>query len=360
MVEQLLTGGLGGQDRRCSCSPSTSVRPGGRDRPDEVDARRRLTATHDPRLGSVHARAAGPPARDREPARPRRRPRVGRPLTGYGSRTSTSRHTRPGCSERTDVEGLVVLGGRLSPALDAHLRAHRALIFPTDPHAPVNPYRAALSRPASSTPGSPTTATRHARCPRLPLVQRRRAAPRRLRDAAARDPRRLDGRRPRRVRRAGAGRGGHGRARPGAGHERVRRRGAARPRPRRCGARRGHRWRARCDGGSQPRRVRPASSGAGRGGCEQLGPGTVVPPAIAAGPRGPRGARRPALLAAARGPASASRPGSTDTSRRTSSATASASTSPTPSARTACSHAPTAGLVVLEGAAGTVQEIFQA
>ena len=49
---------------------------------------------------------------------------------------------------RTDVEGLVVLGGRLSPALEAHLRAHHALIFPTDPHAPINPYRAALYAPA--------------------------------------------------------------------------------------------------------------------------------------------------------------------------------------------------------------------
>ena len=48
---------------------------------------------------------------------------------------------------RTDVEGLVVLGGRLSPELEAHLRAHHALIFPTDPHAPVNPYRATLYQP---------------------------------------------------------------------------------------------------------------------------------------------------------------------------------------------------------------------
>jgi hypothetical protein len=48
---------------------------------------------------------------------------------------------------RADVEGLVVLGGRLSPALDAHLRGHGALIFPTDPHAPVNPYRATLYQP---------------------------------------------------------------------------------------------------------------------------------------------------------------------------------------------------------------------
>ena len=48
---------------------------------------------------------------------------------------------------RHDLTGLVVLGGRLSPALDAHLRAHQALVFPTDPHAPVNPYRATLYSP---------------------------------------------------------------------------------------------------------------------------------------------------------------------------------------------------------------------
>ncbi|KGN36771.1 hypothetical protein N803_17285 [Knoellia subterranea KCTC 19937] len=48
---------------------------------------------------------------------------------------------------RTDLEGLVVLGGRLSPELDEHLRLHGALVFPTDPHAPVNPYRASLYQP---------------------------------------------------------------------------------------------------------------------------------------------------------------------------------------------------------------------
>jgi predicted Rossmann-fold nucleotide-binding protein len=48
---------------------------------------------------------------------------------------------------RTDVEGMVVLGGRISRALDAHLRTHGALIFPTDPRAPVNPYRSTLYQP---------------------------------------------------------------------------------------------------------------------------------------------------------------------------------------------------------------------
>ncbi|KGN31902.1 hypothetical protein N802_19290 [Knoellia sinensis KCTC 19936] len=48
---------------------------------------------------------------------------------------------------RTDLEGLVVLGGRLSTELDQHLRLHGALVFPTDPHAPVNAYRASLYQP---------------------------------------------------------------------------------------------------------------------------------------------------------------------------------------------------------------------
>ncbi len=48
---------------------------------------------------------------------------------------------------RTDLEGMVVLGGRIPHALDAHLRAHGALVFPTDPGAPVNPYRSTLYQP---------------------------------------------------------------------------------------------------------------------------------------------------------------------------------------------------------------------
>ncbi|MBM6400405.1 LOG family protein [Phycicoccus sonneratiae] len=49
--------------------------------------------------------------------------------------------------ERDDVEGLVVLGGRLPDGLGEHLRRHGALVFPTDPHAPVDPYRASLYSP---------------------------------------------------------------------------------------------------------------------------------------------------------------------------------------------------------------------
>lgn len=48
---------------------------------------------------------------------------------------------------RDDVEGLVVLGGRLPRDLELHLRAHGALVFPTDPKAPVDPYRARVYTP---------------------------------------------------------------------------------------------------------------------------------------------------------------------------------------------------------------------
>jgi predicted Rossmann-fold nucleotide-binding protein len=45
---------------------------------------------------------------------------------------------------RTDLDGLVVLGGRLSPALRAHLAMHGAVVFPAVPDAPVAVYRAWL------------------------------------------------------------------------------------------------------------------------------------------------------------------------------------------------------------------------
>ena len=48
---------------------------------------------------------------------------------------------------RTDLEGLVVLGGRVSADLAQHLRQHGALVFPTDPGVPINPYRATLYQP---------------------------------------------------------------------------------------------------------------------------------------------------------------------------------------------------------------------
>ncbi|MFN8096936.1 MAG: LOG family protein [Dermatophilaceae bacterium] len=50
-----------------------------------------------------------------------------------------------GLDGRRDLDELVVLGGRLSPALDAYLRAQGAIIFPNDPDAaPIRPYRSRL------------------------------------------------------------------------------------------------------------------------------------------------------------------------------------------------------------------------
>lgn len=43
-----------------------------------------------------------------------------------------------------DLHGLVVLGGTVPSRLDAHLRTHGAIVFPSDPAAPVRPYRGDL------------------------------------------------------------------------------------------------------------------------------------------------------------------------------------------------------------------------
>jgi predicted Rossmann-fold nucleotide-binding protein len=43
-----------------------------------------------------------------------------------------------------DLHGLVVLGGTVPPRLESHLRTHGAIIFPSDPAAPVRPYRGEL------------------------------------------------------------------------------------------------------------------------------------------------------------------------------------------------------------------------
>lgn len=43
-----------------------------------------------------------------------------------------------------DLHGLVVLGGTVPGRLDAHLRTHGAIVFPSDPAAPVRPYRGDL------------------------------------------------------------------------------------------------------------------------------------------------------------------------------------------------------------------------
>jgi predicted Rossmann-fold nucleotide-binding protein len=71
----------------------------------------------------------------------------GRPLRGLRLQDLDLTRREDAFLARTDVEGLVVLGGRLSEALDVHLRTHHALVFPSDPHAPVDPYRATLYSP---------------------------------------------------------------------------------------------------------------------------------------------------------------------------------------------------------------------
>lgn len=48
---------------------------------------------------------------------------------------------------RRNLQGLIVLGGELSPRLEQHLRRHGAVIFPTDPSVPVRPYRGTLYTP---------------------------------------------------------------------------------------------------------------------------------------------------------------------------------------------------------------------
>lgn len=48
---------------------------------------------------------------------------------------------------RRDCRGLVVLGGQLAPGLQEHLIGTGATVFPTGPQAPVDPYRSLLYRP---------------------------------------------------------------------------------------------------------------------------------------------------------------------------------------------------------------------
>ncbi|PRY63339.1 putative Rossmann-fold nucleotide-binding protein [Knoellia remsis] len=70
-----------------------------------------------------------------------------RPLTGLRLQDLDLSGHEDELLARSDLDGLVVLGGRLSPELDTHLRTQGALVFPTDPAAPVNPYRATLYQP---------------------------------------------------------------------------------------------------------------------------------------------------------------------------------------------------------------------
>ncbi|MGD8199951.1 LOG family protein [Ornithinimicrobium sp. W1679] len=48
---------------------------------------------------------------------------------------------------REDLGDIVVLGGHLDDEVEEHLRRHGAIVFPADPRAPVDPYRARLYTP---------------------------------------------------------------------------------------------------------------------------------------------------------------------------------------------------------------------
>lgn len=71
----------------------------------------------------------------------------GAPLAGLRFQGLDLTAAAPTLLERSDLRGLVVLGGVLTPELDEHLRTHGAIIFPTDPAAPVRPYRGTLYSP---------------------------------------------------------------------------------------------------------------------------------------------------------------------------------------------------------------------
>ena len=303
-------------------------------------------------------------------AAPRRR---GEPLAGLRLQGLDLRPVEAELSRRPTSAGLVVLGGQLSPDLErAPARARRPRL-PRRPAGAGRPLpgpplhrRRAVRRPRRATA---TPATPDARAYRL--VPRPRATSRDIYatllraihdDAMTRRPRRACS-----TRSPSSGvMGGHAdppgqrgvcRGRPASGTGSPRR------------ARRRDRRRPRRDGGGQPRRGRASTAWPLEAALDRAGrsapAGTATSSAGPAAPwrprrwhlacpRDDRGAARPARAA------SASPPGSTATSRRTSSPTPSPSTSPTPCARTACSPGATAGIVVLPGAAGTVQEVFQA
>lgn len=71
---------------------------------------------------------------------------TGRPLAGVRLQGLDLR-AREDALLRADVRGTVVLGGVLTDRLDAHLRSGGALVFPAVTGAPVDPYRSHLYRP---------------------------------------------------------------------------------------------------------------------------------------------------------------------------------------------------------------------
>ena len=71
----------------------------------------------------------------------------GRTLAGVRVQGVDLRPLADALLARTDLDGLVVLGGRMGKKLAHHLLHRGVLVFPTDPSAPVDPYRARLYQP---------------------------------------------------------------------------------------------------------------------------------------------------------------------------------------------------------------------
>ncbi len=70
--------------------------------------------------------------------------RAGLPLEGVRLQDLDLRPVEAQLLSRRDLGGLVVLGGRVPPGLAAHLLAQGAVVFPGDPGAPVDVFRAHL------------------------------------------------------------------------------------------------------------------------------------------------------------------------------------------------------------------------
>ncbi|MGB3763814.1 MAG: LOG family protein [Ornithinimicrobium sp.] len=71
----------------------------------------------------------------------------GRPLVGARLQGLDLREHEATLLERRTLQGLIVLGGQLSARLEQHLRRHGAVIFPSDPNVPIAPYRGSLYTP---------------------------------------------------------------------------------------------------------------------------------------------------------------------------------------------------------------------
>ena len=69
---------------------------------------------------------------------------AGYPLEGVRLQDVDLRPVEARLLRETALRGLVVLGGDVSPALLVHLQAHGAVVFPADPGTPVDVYRARL------------------------------------------------------------------------------------------------------------------------------------------------------------------------------------------------------------------------